>query len=61
MKFRVRIRAAAREDIRSARDWYEDQVPGLGKKFGEALDGASHSSTRIRSCSRRSKAERAER
>lgn len=40
MKFRLAIRAAAREDIRGARDWYEDQTLGLGDKFGEALDGA---------------------
>jgi plasmid stabilization system protein ParE len=40
MKFRLAIRAAAREDIRGARDWYEDQAVGLGEKFGEALDGA---------------------
>ena len=42
MKFRVRIRAAAREDIRDARDWYDDNVPGLGLQLGESLDDAIH-------------------
>lgn len=40
MSFRLRIRRAAREDIRSARDWYDRQSLGLGDRFGEELDAA---------------------
>jgi plasmid stabilization system protein ParE len=40
MKYRLRIRSDARDDIRSARDWYERQRPGLGTRFGEELDAA---------------------
>ena len=38
MTFRVRIRASARDDIRDAFDWYEDQSPGLGNEFVTELD-----------------------
>ena len=37
MMHRLRIRSDAREDIRSARDWYERQRPGLGARFGDEL------------------------
>jgi plasmid stabilization system protein ParE len=37
MKYRVRIRSDARNDIRFARDWYERQSRGLGDRFGEEL------------------------
>lgn len=37
MKYRVRIRSDARDDIRFARDWYERQSAGLGWRFGEEL------------------------
>ncbi len=37
MKFRVRIRSRARDDIREARDWYEQQSAGLGEEFGLEL------------------------
>jgi plasmid stabilization system protein ParE len=43
MKYRLRIRSDARNDIRSARNWYDRQVPGLGSRFGEEL-GATLSS-----------------
>jgi plasmid stabilization system protein ParE len=38
MTFRVRIRARARDDIRDARDWYEQQSIGLGEEFGQELE-----------------------
>jgi len=38
MTFRVRIHAGARDDIREAFDWYEDQSPGLGDQFVTELD-----------------------
>lgn len=34
MSFRVAIRSRARDDIRAARDWYEEKSPGLGDRFG---------------------------
>jgi len=38
MKFTVRIRPRAEEDIREARDWYDRIRPELGRRFGEELD-----------------------
>jgi toxin ParE1/3/4 len=38
MTFRVRIRASARDDIREAFDWYEQQSAGLGEQFVAELD-----------------------
>jgi plasmid stabilization system protein ParE len=43
MKYRIRVRSRAHEDIRAARDWYERQSPGLGARFGEELDAAMFS------------------
>jgi len=40
MKYRLRIRSDARNDIRWARDWYDRQRPGLGSRFGEELGAA---------------------
>ncbi|HEX3582761.1 MAG TPA: type II toxin-antitoxin system RelE/ParE family toxin [Thermoanaerobaculia bacterium] len=37
MKYQLRIRSDARNDIRSARDWYARQGPGLDARFGEEL------------------------
>src|SRR5258708_31664548 len=34
MSFRVSIRSRARDDVRTARDWYEEKSPGLGDRFG---------------------------
>lgn len=33
MSFRVTIRSRARDDIRAARDWYEEESPGLAIRF----------------------------
>lgn len=33
MSRRLRIRPAASADVRAARQWYEDQRPGLGDRF----------------------------
>ena len=38
MTYRLAIRAHARSDMRSARNWYEEQTPGLGIRFGDELD-----------------------
>jgi plasmid stabilization system protein ParE len=38
MTFQLRIQRQAREDIRSARDWYDEQSPGLGGRLGDELD-----------------------
>jgi plasmid stabilization system protein ParE len=38
MKFTVRIRRRAEEDIREARDWYDRIRPDLGRDFGDKLD-----------------------
>jgi plasmid stabilization system protein ParE len=38
MSFRVAIRSRARDDIHSARDWYEERSPGLGSRFGAEVD-----------------------
>ena len=38
MKFTVRIRRRAEEDIRKARDWYDRIRPDLGRDFGDKLD-----------------------
>jgi plasmid stabilization system protein ParE len=32
-EFKVRIHKAALQDIQEATDWYNKQVPGLGKRF----------------------------
>lgn len=37
MKFRLRIRAAARADLRDARDWYRRQSDELAARFGEEV------------------------
>ena len=36
----VVLRPQARAEARHARDWYEEQVPGLGAQFVRALDAA---------------------
>ena len=33
MNWQVTIRAAARADLREARDWYDQRRPGLGNEF----------------------------
>lgn len=38
MTFSIRISQQASGDIREARDWYEEQVSGLGEEFGRELD-----------------------
>lgn len=38
MTFRVTIRSRARDDIRAARDWYEEKSAGLGNRFGDEVD-----------------------
>jgi plasmid stabilization system protein ParE len=38
MRFTVRIRRRAEEDIQDARDWYDQIRPELGRRFGEELD-----------------------
>ncbi|MGD9387539.1 MAG: type II toxin-antitoxin system RelE/ParE family toxin [Gammaproteobacteria bacterium] len=40
---RVAFRPEARREALSARDWYEMQVPGLGRRFAQALDAAIES------------------
>jgi toxin ParE1/3/4 len=43
MKWQVRLRARAEEDIASARDWYEERVSGLGDDFvTEVFRGIHH-------------------
>jgi plasmid stabilization system protein ParE len=37
---RVVFRPQALEDARAARRWYEEQKPGLGARFSEAIDDA---------------------
>jgi hypothetical protein len=41
MTRQVLIRAKARADIGAARNWYEQQRPGLGEKFLAAIAAAS--------------------
>jgi plasmid stabilization system protein ParE len=43
MKFRLRIRSVAREDLRSASAWYESHSPAVAHRFGEEV-GATLSS-----------------
>lgn len=38
MKYQIRVRSRARDDIRSARDWYDRQAAGLGARFGDEVD-----------------------
>lgn len=38
MSFRVTIRSRARDDIRAARDWYEEKSPGLAIRFAAEVD-----------------------
>ncbi len=38
MSFRLQINPRAAQDMRSAKDWYDDQQPGLGREFVLALD-----------------------
>ena len=40
MKYELRLRRAARQDIQAARAWYERQVAGLGARFGDELSAA---------------------
>jgi plasmid stabilization system protein ParE len=35
----VVFRPQAEEEARAARRWYEEQQPGLGKRFADAIDG----------------------
>ena len=37
-QFKVKFRRSALDDVREAKAWYEGQLTGLGKKFGERLD-----------------------
>ena len=37
---RISFRPQARAEVRAAKAWYEEQVPGLGLEFVRALDGA---------------------
>ena len=46
MKPRVRIEPEALEELRAARDWYNERRDGLGRQFVEA---ASEAVSRIRS------------
>lgn len=48
MIFSIRISQQASGDIREARDWYEDQVSGLGEQFGRELDSVQ--AVRTASC-----------
>jgi len=47
MKFRLRIRAAARDDLRDARDWYRMQSADLAERFAHEI-GAVFSSVEER-------------
>jgi plasmid stabilization system protein ParE len=38
MSFGVTIRSRAREDIRDARDWYEEKSAGLAIRFGAEVE-----------------------
>ena len=38
MRHRTIFRRAARDDARSARDWYEERHPGLGAAFIQRLE-----------------------
>mgnify|MGYP001035203900 CR=1 FL=1 len=40
---RVAFTPEARNEVLAARDWYEIQVPGLGRDFAEAVDAAIES------------------
>ena len=46
MSLPVVLRPEARDDLISARDWYERQVPGLGDELARSVD---ESLTRIES------------
>jgi plasmid stabilization system protein ParE len=37
MSLRLTIRKRARDDIATARDWYDEQTAGLGARFGDEL------------------------
>jgi plasmid stabilization system protein ParE len=36
--YRVIFRPVAEREVRAARRWYEEQKPGLGMRFAEAVD-----------------------
>lgn len=38
MTWRVQFKPIARREVTEARDWYDEQAPGLGKRFSLALD-----------------------
>lgn len=38
MSFSVTIRPRARDDMRAARDWYEEKSPALAIRFGAEVD-----------------------
>ena len=35
----LRIAALAEDELRAAKDWYEEQAPGTGRRLVEAIDG----------------------
>jgi len=38
MSFAIGFRPEAEADVLAARDWYEEQQPGLGEAFADSLD-----------------------
>ncbi len=43
--FRVVFTQAARLELIDAQDWYEDEAPGLGRRFREAIDALAERMT----------------
>jgi plasmid stabilization system protein ParE len=39
LRFTVRVRRAAEQELTEAQAWYEAQQPGLGSEFRQAIDG----------------------
>ncbi|MEX0744764.1 MAG: type II toxin-antitoxin system RelE/ParE family toxin [Phycisphaeraceae bacterium] len=40
MTHRISFRPQARAEIRQAKSWYNEQVPGLGQEFARTVDAA---------------------
>ena len=42
MNFRVELHPAVQDDLSEALKWYDEKVPGLGKRFINAVDERFH-------------------
>jgi hypothetical protein len=45
MTFKIKIEQEAHQDIQEGIDWYNQQQPGLGRKFGSITDGVGKQSS----------------